>query len=66
LGKRKKGSKWQIPGIFHSRFESQAAYLQRLGLLTQQELKYLAGHCELMKPEVLMESLIDDTRPEAI
>jgi hypothetical protein len=33
------------------RFESEASYLQRHGLLTPEEKKYLAKHQELMEPE---------------
>jgi hypothetical protein len=32
-------------------FESEAAFLDRHGLLTPQEKKYLASHQELLEPE---------------
>jgi hypothetical protein len=35
------------------RFESEASYLQRLGLLTPAETKYLAIHPELLAPELV-------------
>lgn len=35
------------------RFESEAAYLQRHGLLTEPELKYLSRHPELLIPEIV-------------
>jgi hypothetical protein len=34
-------------------YESQAAYLQRLGLLTEGEIKWLADHHELLEPEAI-------------
>jgi hypothetical protein len=35
------------------RFESEAAYLRRWGLLTPAEEKHLARHPELLQPEVI-------------
>ena len=35
------------------RYESEAAYLKRLNLLTPAELKYLDKHLELMEPEIV-------------
>ena len=45
------------------RYESEAAYLQRLGLLTPAEEKYLQKHPELLEPEtVILEDDKDDDR----
>lgn len=45
------------------RYESEAAYLQRLGLLTPDEQKYLEKHPELLEPEsVIVEDDKDDDR----
>jgi hypothetical protein len=46
-------------------FESEAAYLKRLDLLTDSEKKHLEKHPELLKPETI-ESAIPGIEPETV